>query len=94
MKKLFLSLFLFVLLSCGKESSDSISSSPTPDEKGTLTLCLTDQINYARALDIAKMLPHALAANLPKVFIKLSFRVNRSFRKVSRLNRETLQSIR
>lgn len=68
MKNLFLLLFLFILLACGKEDSESVSSStqPTFPDNETLIPYQTERIDYKRALSIAQAAPTRFGGEFTK----------------------------
>lgn len=68
MKNLFLLLFLFILLACGKEDSESVSSStqPTFPDNETLIPNQTERIDYKRALSIAQAAPTRFGGEFTK----------------------------
>lgn len=70
MKNLFLLPLLFVLLACGKESTESLPLSPSLSEKGVLTPYFTDEIDYAKALKIAQQAPARFGGEFTKGFTK------------------------
>lgn len=70
MKNLFLLSFLFLLLACSKDSAESLPLSPSLPEKGVLTPYFTDEIDYAKALQIAQQAPARFGGEFTKGFTK------------------------
>lgn len=66
MKNRFLLPVLFILLACGKESSEPLPLSLPSTENGILTPYITDEIDYPKALKIAQQAPTRFGGEFTK----------------------------